>query len=549
MSITINGATNTLTAASGLAIAGNTAVTGTLSATGGISKISSAATVSQFFGASGSTTAPTYGYVSNTGGGLAWGVEGSAPNTVVNNDTAYAGLLYTTTTAPLQFGVNSTVVGTFSSTGLAVTGTLSATGNITSSAGQVITQGATGAFVAFPRDGTGAEFSLYNPTGDALHVYGGSADIATFSSTGLAVTGTLSATGAGYTPGTLLTIKGDEPTRYNAQLGFSVVTGVSHAYLGVRSDNTDYLSVLDIAPTALTLGAGVNLGVGVTPSAWYNGGAVSVGGWLDFGNGDGGASTRMLSNAYAAGVGDYRSRQGAFGSLSYLLDPNAQVFTWSTAPTVAINTAVTFTERMNLSTTALALGTGVGMVVADTTDATSTTAASLKTAGGLAVAKKFYVGDNIVMASGKGIDFSATANGSGTTTSEVLSDYEEGTFTVSATFGGAAVGMDLTSSSGTYTKVGRKVHIQIRFYIQTKGSSTGALVIGGLPFTVSANTAAFAVSAGPAANMLGVPSATATSGTTIAMYQTPIATGLTTAYTDTGMTNGGYFFISGSYQV
>jgi trimeric autotransporter adhesin len=63
----------------------------------------------------------------------------------------------------------------------------------------------------------------------------------------------------------------------------------------------------------------------------------------------------------------------------------------------------------------------------DTTDASSTTAAALKTAGGLAVVKKIYVGDNVVIAtSGKGIDFSATA---GTGTSELLNDYEEGTWT------------------------------------------------------------------------------------------------------------------------
>lgn len=63
---------------------------------------------------------------------------------------------------------------------------------------------------------------------------------------------------------------------------------------------------------------------------------------------------------------------------------------------------------------------------------------------------------NLIVASGQGVDFSATASGSGTMTSELLADYEEGTWTPStayATFVGAA------SSSGTYTKIGRQVTI------------------------------------------------------------------------------------------
>jgi hypothetical protein len=194
-------------------------------------------------------------------------------------------------------------------------------------------------------------------------------------------------------------------------------------------------------------------------------------------------------------------------------------------------------------------------LVSDTTDATSTTAASLKTAGGLAVAKSAYIGlllnvtggatfqntlscgllltassgvllgdgtyaagkaytsaasglvltaktgsandfvladasgnaaismatgtkklafaDNIVMASGKGIDFSATSDGSGTATSEVLSDYEEGTFTPTVT---AASGT-ITSytSSGHYVKVGRLVQVQVIVSITNAGTGAGAM--------------------------------------------------------------------------
>lgn len=62
---------------------------------------------------------------------------------------------------------------------------------------------------------------------------------------------------------------------------------------------------------------------------------------------------------------------------------------------------------------------------------------------------------NLIVASGQGIDFSATSHLAGMT-SELFNDYEEGIWTPStayATFVGAA------SSSGTYTKAGRQVTI------------------------------------------------------------------------------------------
>jgi hypothetical protein len=126
---------------------------------------------------------------------------------------------------------------------------------------------------------------------------------------------------------------------------------------------------------------------------------------------------------------------------------------------------------------------GGTLEVADTTDATSTTAASLKTAGGLAVVKKTYCGDNIVMASGKGIDFSATSDGSGTMTSEVLSDYEEGTWTGTLRGVGAAPTTPVTAT-GRYTKIGREVTVAITYSSVDLTGASGGIQITGLPFTV-----------------------------------------------------------------
>lgn len=104
-------------------------------------------------------------------------------------------------------------------------------------------------------------------------------------------------------------------------------------------------------------------------------------------------------------------------------------------------------------------------------------------------------GNLIIGTSGKGIDFGVTASGSGTMTSELLNDYEEGTWTIGLTFGGASTGMITSSNSGTYTKVGRKVTLNGYIALSNKGTATGAALITGLPFTLgSANNNYSAVS-------------------------------------------------------
>lgn len=85
-------------------------------------------------------------------------------------------------------------------------------------------------------------------------------------------------------------------------------------------------------------------------------------------------------------------------------------------------------------------------------------------------------GNLVFGTSGNGIDFSATANSSGTMTGELLDDYEEGTWTPVPNAGSWTVG------NATYTKIGRLVNIAMHCYgFTTSGSAT--LTISGLPFT------------------------------------------------------------------
>ena len=93
-------------------------------------------------------------------------------------------------------------------------------------------------------------------------------------------------------------------------------------------------------------------------------------------------------------------------------------------------------------------------------------------------------GNLVIGTSGKGIDFSVTSSGTGTMTSELLADYEEGTWTPVLAFGGASVGVTYAAQNGAYTKIGRLVTGRFVLVLSSKGSSTGVADISGLPFTV-----------------------------------------------------------------
>ncbi len=72
-------------------------------------------------------------------------------------------------------------------------------------------------------------------------------------------------------------------------------------------------------------------------------------------------------------------------------------------------------------------------------------------------------GNLVIGTSGKGIDFSATPN---TGTSELLADYEEGTWT--PTVGGTWTTTPSIFGTATYTKIGRSVTVNFAFLTGTK---------------------------------------------------------------------------------
>lgn len=86
-------------------------------------------------------------------------------------------------------------------------------------------------------------------------------------------------------------------------------------------------------------------------------------------------------------------------------------------------------------------------------------------------------GNLVIGTAGKGIDFSIDPSAPGMT-SELLDDYEEGTWTPTDASG---AGLTFATAAGWYTKVGRLVVATFRV-IYPATANASASTIGGLPF-------------------------------------------------------------------
>jgi len=91
---------------------------------------------------------------------------------------------------------------------------------------------------------------------------------------------------------------------------------------------------------------------------------------------------------------------------------------------------------------------------------------------------------NISFPSGKGIDFSANANAAGMT-SELLDDYERGTFTPSFTGSVSNPTITYLNQLGRYVKIGNVCFVEIRMVTSNVAGGSGNLQISGLPFSQS----------------------------------------------------------------
>jgi hypothetical protein len=108
----------------------------------------------------------------------------------------------------------------------------------------------------------------------------------------------------------------------------------------------------------------------------------------------------------------------------------------------------------------------------------------LPSAGGLQVVNSISVGNATPTTSGAGITFPATQSAS--SDANTLDDYEEGTFTPIA-YGLSSAGTTTYNSQvGSYTKIGNLVTVNFNINVASM-TGTGALALGGFPFTSASN--------------------------------------------------------------
>jgi len=179
---------------------------------------------------------------------------------------------------------------------------------------------------------------------------------------------------------------------------------------------------------------------------------------------------------------------------------------------------------------------------------------------------KFYVsngtgssGDTIswttgfeVLNDGKARAANGLLFGTDTAAANALDDYEEGVFTTTCLLRGSTAepGTLLTATSAKYTKVGRKVFINISFEAKNTTGYSGNLTVDGLPFATVQPTE-FAVSSHKAVSWgTGTLGARANASNTIVYlygFNTGAVGWTVASHPATGTTR--YMTISGSYMV
>lgn len=139
--------------------------------------------------------------------------------------------------------------------------------------------------------------------------------------------------------------------------------------------------------------------------------------------------------------------------------------------------------RSNATTGILQIaGPGAGTTRTMTTPNANFTAARTDAAQSFTGDQTLGTGNLVIGTSGKGIDFSAASHAAGMT-SELLDDYEEGTFTPAiTTSNNDATVSSYATQQGRYVKVGNLVFCSIQIRANISAAGTGDPQISGLPY-------------------------------------------------------------------
>ena len=97
-------------------------------------------------------------------------------------------------------------------------------------------------------------------------------------------------------------------------------------------------------------------------------------------------------------------------------------------------------------------------------------------------------GNLVIGTAGHGIDFSATGDGSGTDSSELFDDYEEGDFSPVYKTSNNNGGHSMGTQTGKYRKVGSMVHFTAKMTWSGGSGGSGFCFMEGLPYAPGGST-------------------------------------------------------------
>jgi hypothetical protein len=252
---------------------------------------------------------------------------------------------------------------------------------------------------------------------------------------------------------------------YNGTNNIYKNTGTASAYGQVNGTHTFFSAASGTAGDAVTFSEKMT----ITSTGNVGIGTSSV------------TSLLTLGNSYIGG-GAYEALRST-GSPTALVAGGANVITrvlggdYGAASTASLDLSCAIAKNLGVANTGFRItaGTGAG-------ESTSNGFLTFSSLTGT-VSSTFTATERLRLDS-DGLKF----NGD-TAAANALDDYEEGTWTMGVSFGGASVGVTYGANTGTYTKIGRQVTVNGYLALSNKGSSTGAALITGLPFTVANSTA------------------------------------------------------------
>ena len=217
------------------------------------------------------------------------------------------------------------------------------------------------------------------------------------------------------------------------------------------------------------------------------------------------AASDNAAIGYTSAEGLILTGQGSTSDITIKNDADVTVMSVATG-----GTQTKFTGTGNITSLTASSGTEASMVFTPASNSAWQLGAGVATAakfqlyenGASAVRLEVAEGGNVTIndgnlimgTAGHGIDFSATSDGSGTDSSELLDDYEEGTFSPVMKYtpsgGSATAYTNSTNTYAAYVKVGHMVNFYIQIQITNPHVSNAAdapITFTGMPYASNAD--------------------------------------------------------------